>query len=119
MDKLNVCLINDSFPPTIDGVATAVRNYAQIITEKHGHAAVVTPFYPDVDDSVHPFPVYRYPSMFVSKKLGYRAGIPFSPELMGKLKEERFDLIHSHCPISSTLLARGLRDQLQLPVVLT
>lgn len=34
MPKLNVCLINDSFPPEIDGVANAVTNYAQIITEK-------------------------------------------------------------------------------------
>ena len=119
MDNWNVCLINDSFPPTIDGVATAVRNYAQIITAEHGSAAVVTPYYPDVDDSGFPFPVYRYPSMQMSKKLGYRAGIPFSPELMGKMREERFDIIHSHCPISSTLLARSLRDQLQLPLVLT
>ena len=119
MDTRNVCLINDSFPPTIDGVATAVRNYARIITEEHGRAAVVTPFYPDVDDSVHPFPVYRYPSIFLSKKLGYRAGIPFSPELMAKVKEERFDILHSHCPVSSTLLARALRDQLQVPLVLT
>lgn len=119
MEKLKVCLVNDSFPPTIDGVATAVRNYAQIITEKHGSAAVVTPHYPDVDDSAYPFPVYRYPSMFLSKKLGYRAGIPFSPELMGTVRDAHFDILHSHCPISSTLLARGLRDQLQIPLVLT
>ena len=119
MDKLKVCLINDSFPPTIDGVATAVRNYAEILTARGDRASVVTPYYPGVDDSVHSFPVYRYPSMPLSKKLGYRAGIPFSPELMGKLKEERFDLIHSHCPITSTLLARGLRNQLDVPLVMT
>ena len=29
MEKLNVCLLNDSFPPTIDGVANAVCNYAR------------------------------------------------------------------------------------------
>lgn len=29
MDKLNICLINDSFPPAIDGVANAVTNYAK------------------------------------------------------------------------------------------
>ena len=119
MEKRNICLINDSFPPVIDGVANAVKNYAQILTENHGHAAVVTPYYPDVDDSGYPFPVYRYPSMSLSKKLGYRAGIPFSPELMTKLEDERFSLIHSHCPVSSTLLARSLRDQIKAPVVLT
>ena len=119
MDKLNICLFNDSFPPVIDGVATAVRNYAQIITEKHGKAAVVTPYYPDVDDSGYSFPVLRYPSVSLTKKLGYRAGIPFSPELMTRIEEARFDLLHSHCPISSTLLARGVREQLPMPLVLT
>lgn len=28
-DKMNICLINDSFPPLIDGVANAVLNYPQ------------------------------------------------------------------------------------------
>ena len=87
MEERNICLMNDSFPPVIDGVANAVKNYAQILTENHGHAAVVTPYYPDVDDSGYPFPVYRYPSMNLPGKLGYRAGIPFSPELMAKLEE--------------------------------
>ncbi|MBQ2596643.1 MAG: glycosyl transferase, partial [Oscillospiraceae bacterium] len=100
MDKLNVCLVNDSFPPAIDGVANAVTNYAQIITREHGRAAVVTPFYPEADDSVFDFPVYRYPSLDMTKLVGYRAGMPFSPELMQKLKEQHFDLIHSHCPIA-------------------
>ena len=79
MDKLTVCLINDSFPPMIDGVANAVTNYAQIITRSHGRAAVVTPYYPDADDSVYPFPVFRYPSLDLTKYVGYRAGMPFSP----------------------------------------
>lgn len=52
MEKTKICLINDSFPPAIDGVANAVTNYADIITREHGSAAVVTPYYPDADDSV-------------------------------------------------------------------
>lgn len=119
MEAGKVCLINDSFPPVIDGVATAVKNYASILTERHGGAAVVTPYYPEADDSGYAFPVYRYPSLTLPKKLGYRAGIPFSPELTGKLQEEGFSILHSHCPISSTYLARSLRDLLHLPLVLT
>ena len=59
MEKLNVCLINDSFPPAIDGVANAVTNYAQIIARDYGSPTVVTPYYPNADDSVYPFPVVR------------------------------------------------------------
>ena len=77
MDKTKICLINDSFPPAIDGVANAVVNYGTYITKNHGEAVVVTPFYPDADDSVYPFPVVRYPSIDVTKSVGYRAGMPF------------------------------------------
>ena len=119
MDDLNICLINDSFPPMIDGVANAVTNYARIITREHGRAAVVTPYYPDADDGAYPFPVFRYPSLDMTKLVGYRAGMPFSAELMQKLKEQRFDLIHSHCPVTSTMLARALREQIRVPLVFT
>ena len=119
MEKLSVCLLNDSFPPAIDGVANAVTNYAQIITREHGTATVVTPFYPDADDSVFPFPVLRYPSLDTTKLVGYRAGVPFDPALMDELGQRDFDIIHTHCPIVSTLLARSLREQIDRPVVFT
>ena len=119
MDKLNVCLLNDSFPPCIDGVANAVTNYAGVISAGLGRAAVVTPAYPEADDSVFPFPVLRYPSLDVTKLVGYRAGLPFDAETMGKMENAGFDVIHSHCPISSTVLARALRDRIDRPVIMT
>ena len=119
MDKTKICLINDSFPPAIDGVANAVVNYGTYITKNHGEAVVVTPFYPDSDDSVFPFPVVRYPSIDVTKSVGYRAGMPFSAEVLQRLEGENFDLIHTHCPITSTMLARTLRDRIGKPIVFT
>ena len=119
MNELNVCLINDSFPPEIDGVANAVTNYAGIIHRDFGKATVVTPDNPEADDSVFPFPVLRYPSVDLTKLVGYYAGFPFSPEVQRKLVGENFDIIHSHCPITSTMLARSLRDRIHVPVVMT
>ena len=119
MERYKVCLINDSFPPAIDGVANAVTNYAQIITREYGEATVVTPYYPEADDSVYPFPVVRYPSVDMTKFVGYRAGMPFSAEMMQKLEATHFDIIHTHCPITSTMVARSLRDRIDVPVVFT
>ena len=119
MSDLNVCLINDSFPPEIDGVANAVTNYASIITRDYGRTTVVTPDNPEADDSGFPFPVLRYPSVDLTKLVGYYAGFPFSPEVQKRLKGEDFDIIHSHCPITSTMLARSLRDRIHVPVVMT
>ena len=118
-EKYSICLLNDSFPPVIDGVANAVSNYALHIEKNHGHAVVVTPDYPGADDSGFPFPVLRYPSIDTRKVVGYVAGVPFSPELPARLQEERVELLHSHCPVASTLLAREVRDVLGLPLVFT
>ena len=70
--KHTICLLNDSFPPTIDGVANVVLNYASIIEKKHGHSVVVTPQVPDTEDN-YDFPVVRYPSIDTRKLVGYVA----------------------------------------------
>ena len=119
MRDLNICLINDSFPPEIDGVANAVTNYAGIISRDFGRATVVTPKHPQADDGAYPFPVLRYPSVDMTRFVGYRAGFPFAPDIQKRLEAEHFDLIHSHCPITSTMFARSLRYAMDVPVVLT
>ena len=118
MEKLNVCLLNDSFPPAIDGVANTTFNYAKIINEDLGNATVVTPSYPNVIDD-YDFNVYRYKSYDTTKIVGYRAGNPFGMKLIGDLSKENIDIIHSHCPVSSTFLARYLRDTIKKPIIMT
>ena len=73
--RLRVCLMNDSFPPVIDGVANATKNYAQVIQDELGEAIVATPQYPDVEDR-YDFPVVRYRSVDTTRLIGYRAGYP-------------------------------------------
>ena len=102
--------MNDSFPPLIDGVANTVVNYARELTKLGDWAIVVTPEHPDADDSRFPFPVARYPSVDTRRLFGYLAGYPFSPETLRQLKEQKVDLLHSHCPVMSTILARSIRD---------
>jgi glycosyltransferase involved in cell wall biosynthesis len=117
-EKLRVCLLNDSFPPMLDGVANATVNYARVIQNKLGRAIVATPSYPDVTDD-YSFPVVRYPSLDVSKSTGYRAGLPFSPTTLKELAGFEPDIIHSHCPMASNVLARALRVNLHVPIVMT
>ena len=118
-DKINVCLLNDSFPPVIDGVANAVVNYGEIISTKNlGKATVVTPEYPGAVDG-YPFDVVRYPSLSTEQLVGYRAGVPFDAKIFGKLEKTGFNIIHTHCPVVSTLMARTLREKLDIPVVFT
>ena len=115
---LRVCLLNDSFPPVVDGVANAVLNYARCLAGKEEYCVVATPDYPDAKDD-YSFPVVRYPSIDTTKLAGYRAGNPFAASVVSRLDEMDFDIIHTHCPVASTILARVLRERENVPVVFT
>ena len=117
--KQTICLLNDSFPPIIDGVSNAVLNYARIIENNHAHSLVITPQVPGSDDSEYDFSVVRYPSIDTRKLIGYVAGYPFSPEAAHQVEEQNVSLLHTHCPVSSCLLARQLAEAYGLPLVLT
>ena len=117
--KHTICLLNDSFPPVIDGVANAVLNYADIIHRRYGRAMVVTPSVPGAEDGGYAFPVVRYPSIDTRKLVGYVAGTPFSPQTALRVEREGTELLHVHSPVVSAILARQLRQALDLPMVLT
>ena len=114
-----ICLLNDSFAPVIDGVANAVMNYAKNLSSDEESSVVITPDYPGSDDSRFPYPVLRYPSLDLRKSTGYTAGIPFAPDILRSLEPYHVQLLHSHCPIVSTMLARELRQVLDVPLILT
>lgn len=118
MDQ-TICLLNDSFPPLIDGVANTVKNYADQLPVIGRKTIVVTPSYPEADDGKFPYPVVRYPSICTPIFEGYPAGIPFSPEVAGRVKNKNVRLLHSHCPIMSTFMARQLRQIIDAPIVFT
>lgn len=118
---MNICLLNDSFPPIIDGVANTVMNYARIIQEREDSKVVVaTPKYPDTDYSCYPYRVIPYPSLDIGNKVeGYRAGYSFSTKAVNEIAEFGPEIVHTHCPAASTLMARILQYETGAPVVFT
>ena len=118
---MNVCLLNDSFPPVIDGVANTVMNYARIIQEMPDSEVVVaTPRYPGADYSSYPYRVLDYPSIDTTKLVhGYRTGYSLSVKEINEISEFGPDIIHTHCPAASALMARILQYETGAPVVFT
>lgn len=117
--KDEICLLNDSFPPTIDGVANTVMNYARVIQGSGEAVSVVTPDHPEADDSAFPYPVIRYPALDLRKRIGYTAGNPFDLRTLMKLQGRKIGLLHSHCPAMSNIMARSLRESLDVPLIMT
>ncbi len=118
---LKVGLLNDSFPPMIDGVANAVYNYAEIITEKYGSACAITPKYPNVTDD-YSFDVYRYASINTIGKIPYRIGNPFLPSNIADVRKMDLDILHVHCPFASAVFARQINmrpKKKKVPLVFT
>lgn len=117
--KQTICLLNDSFPPQIDGVANAVINYAEQIEACGERAMVVTPSHPLAKDENLSYEVVRYPSVEFKLAEAYRAGFPFSPKVAEAAKRNNVSVLHSHCPIISTFMARELRQAVRAPIILT
>ncbi|MBO5797571.1 MAG: glycosyltransferase [Clostridia bacterium] len=118
MKRIHVGQFNDSFPPTIDGVAQAVKNYATCLHRNHCDVTVVTPAYKDVKDD-YPFEVFRYQSIPLDNRIGYRAGNVFNPEALVQLRRKKFDLMHVHAPFASSVLVSNISPRHKIPVVLT
>lgn len=118
---MRIILLNDSFPPLIDGVANAVTNYAEILTDVfHDEVVVATPRYPNVDYDKYPYRVLAYQSLNTSRMTaGYRTGNAFSPEALLELRKFKPDIIHAHCPFSSLMMGRHVRYLTGAPLVFT
>ncbi|MCR5501445.1 MAG: glycosyltransferase [Lachnospiraceae bacterium] len=116
---MNICLLNDSFPPVIDGVANVVMNYAGIMSGYPDTKVVVaTPRYPDADYSRYPYHVIPYSSIDTTHLVdGYRTGNPFPMHTVDEIARFGPDIVHTHCPASSALLARILQHETGAPIV--
>jgi len=113
---MNIAIITDTFPPMVDGVSRCVLGYANALHERgYGNCIVIAPRIPKVKHD-YPFPIYSFRS--IGLPYGeFRAGTPFSPKLIKKLKAMGIDLLHVHSPFISMSIARHLRYFMDLPIV--
>ncbi len=118
---MKICLLNDSFPPVIDGVANVVMNYGNVLTNDLMSEVVVgTPKYPKAVYDGYPYKVIPYPSFDTTDFVkGYRTGNPLSIREIAQMAEFKPDIIHTHCPAASTVMARILRKETGAPIVFT
>lgn len=112
-------IFNDCFPPVMDGVSVATRNYAYWLHQKGEQVCVVTPSADEYEDR-EPFPVLRYCSIPLIFRNPYRMGLPqFDRHIRKSLNEQPFSLVHAHCPFSSGKLALQQARMRHIPMVAT
>lgn len=118
---MKVCLLNESFPPVLDGVANVLINYANYLQDDYNAQIVVgTPRYPGANYNQYRYPVVAYSSFDTAAQAnGYRTGNPLVEKEVSKLAEFMPDIIHSHCPATATIIGRLLRERTGAPIVFT
>ena len=117
--KKTIGIFNDSFPPIMDGVSLATKNYAYWLNQKNQPVCVVTPKSPNYSDN-EPYPIYRYTSIPILMRKPYRFGMPDIDLLYKKeINKISFGLVHAHCPFSSGKEASRIARNQKIPFVAT
>jgi len=112
-------IFNDSFPPIMDGVSLATKNYAYWLNNKKQPVCVITPKSPNYCDN-EPYPIYRYTSIPILGRKPYRIGLPYiDSSFRKKIEQVSFGLVHAHCPFSSGRLAQRIAKEQKIPFVAT
>ncbi len=117
-DKLKTAIGTEAFPPTIDGISTVAKCYADIINNGLGEAVIVTPKNPNQEDYKYKYQIYRYKSLFTFGE-GYPVGWPFKREFSEDIINMNFDILHSHCPIATSYFFRRVNRIKRIPQILT
>lgn len=116
--RLKVGIGNDAFLPTIDGVNTVCKYYADYINKELGEAVIITPENPNKKDYIFPYEIYRYQSLFTFGE-GYPVGWPFKRQFAEDIINMNFDILHSHCPVATSYFFRRINRIKRIPTVLT
>ena len=117
--KITTCKFNDSYFPIMDGVGMTAHNYAYWLNEKYGKSVLVAPKVGDYKDHVD-YKVYRFKSVLLPGMNPYRIGLPLiDVSFKKKLRKNKFDLLHAHCPFISGQLAAKLAAKFKVPLVTT
>jgi glycosyltransferase involved in cell wall biosynthesis len=116
---MNILYANESFAPQFDGVAVCTQNYADIINKKYGRSYVLVPAHESRDGSDFGYEVLQCPTVKTTIVNQYKVCLPMPPKLRNKIDKMPIDLVHSHCPFITGILAMRIAKQRGIPHVST
>lgn len=116
---MRVLEILDSYYPNVDGTIELINNYAKCLNKKEGvECEIVVPKYPRTKVE-QPFKV-NYSVSMSGCGFGVRLPLPFLDYKLNRyLKENDFDLIHAHSPVTLARYAMHYARKHRIPILFT
>ena len=115
---LSIAVFTECYHPMRNGVVVSVSSFAHMLAEMGHTVTIFAARHPDQD--VEEIGVYRLPSVMFPTRARYPLTIPHATGIARKvLREQHFDLIHTHSCMLIGQLALKLHRRRGIPMVLT
>lgn len=115
LGNMRIAFFTEAYEPFVNGVVVLIKAFRESLQQRGHEVVIFAPRYPGYTDREEG--VVRLPSIAWS-----RVGYPFLRPFTGTYRAFRrfgFDLIHTHHPFTTGLLAERLARRFRLPVVYT
>lgn len=116
---MRIGLFSDTFPPDINGVATATRNLFEILTKMGHEVYVVTTNLAGKKKITEEGHIIRIPGLVMKKLYSYRAAGIFNRKVYLYLQRKGFDIIHVQTEAGIGTFGRLVANFLEIPLVYT
>lgn len=114
---MRIGIFSESYEPVINGVSASISILSKEL-EALGHEVYAfAPRHPGHCDPDHR--VIRFPSFTTWVAREYPLAIPYLPNLTGRVRDLKLDVIHTHTPFTLGCLGLKLAKKLDIPLVST
>ncbi len=115
--SLRIGIFTDTYAPQVNGVAVSLQLVVHGLREAGHEVTVFAPRFPGYQDEEPK--VYRIPSLKYLNKPPIYVAVPGTPRTTWSLSRSKFDVLHTHSPLTVGLLAYLTASAQSLPLIYT
>jgi glycosyltransferase involved in cell wall biosynthesis len=116
---MNILYANESFAPQFDGVAVCAQNYTELMNRKYGSSSILVPKHEGRAEDDFDYEIFQCPTAKMTIANQYKVCLPIQQKMKNRIEKLPLDLVHSHCPFVTGILAMRIAKQKDIPHIST